>query len=334
MARARWIRADACAQNDDAQEGDRTVSQIRDDSEERRSRSHESRAGRRRSGNGETRPSDAQVPMLRGAHAHHCESNCPEGFSEGKIDEVFSLVALRRALFLLLEVFLGGWRGTAVSLGRTPCRAFFLVQKLYIRCDRGVRIQPGRRVPCEQCPSHDTETEVFSFWRGRSLHLQRASKTRKARTIRRQCVRCLCPKCQRSRKSPLTCAVRNSSFPHHFQQKATKVTCSLPLTFQRAFLRGEVRTTVIFSAGHGRNNPQIRRWLLSFARNTFARFLRHLCHAGEILHRQALIDRPRKGPRVTSSESQTPIFDLRNPHIKFVQSPVQSVVGNASIHGI
>ena len=107
MARARWIRADACAQNDDAQERDRTVFQIHDDSDEIRSRSHESRAGRRRSNNGETRPSDAQVPVLRGAHAHHCESNCPDGFSEGKIDEVFSLVALRRALSLLLEVFLG-----------------------------------------------------------------------------------------------------------------------------------------------------------------------------------------------------------------------------------
>ena len=35
------------------------------------------------------------------------------------------------------------------------------MQKLYIRCGRGVRIQPGTRIPCKRCPSQDTETRFF-----------------------------------------------------------------------------------------------------------------------------------------------------------------------------
>ena len=147
------------------------VSQIHDDSGERRDRSHESRAGRRRSGNGETRPSNAQVHMVGGANAHHFESNCPDGSPEGEIGEVVSLVALRRALFCSWK-----WRGTLVFLGRTPCRVFFLV---YTRCGRGVRIQPGTRIPCRRCPSYETETKVF-FQRGQ--HLLFASKNKESQT--------------------------------------------------------------------------------------------------------------------------------------------------------
>ena len=147
------------------------VSQIHDDSGERRDRGHASRAGRRRGENGETRPSNAQVPMLGGANAHHCESKCPDGSPEGVIGEIFSLVALRRALFCSCK-----WRGAPVFLGRAPCRVFFLV---YTRCGRGVRIQPGTRIPCRRCPSHETETKVF-FQRGQ--HPLLASKTKESQT--------------------------------------------------------------------------------------------------------------------------------------------------------
>ena len=106
MVRARWFRADACAQNDDVQERDRMVSQIQVDSGAKRDRSHALRPGRRGSDdNGEHRPTNAaKVLCCEVPHAHHCEASDPDGFQKGESDEVFTMEALRTHLAVAKDV--------------------------------------------------------------------------------------------------------------------------------------------------------------------------------------------------------------------------------------